>query len=104
MKLKEFGPPGGSARPWRPPLDPPMLTREISGVVKFLYVGYTREDTISDLHSGIATADRVNFEQRPGRNKYMKDWKDCLSEQNIYSYIESWTSFKETKFAKYCLT
>ena len=73
MKLKEFGPPGGSARPWRPPLDPPMLTMEISGVVKFLYVGYTREDTISDLHSGIATADRVNFEQRPGRNKYMKD-------------------------------
>ena len=23
MKMKEFGPPGG-ARPWRPPLDPPM--------------------------------------------------------------------------------
>ena len=26
MKMKEFGPPGGGARPWRPPLDPPMLT------------------------------------------------------------------------------
>ena len=25
MKMKEFGPPGGGARPWRPPLDPPML-------------------------------------------------------------------------------
>ena len=24
MKMKEFGPPGG--RPWRPPLDPPMVT------------------------------------------------------------------------------
>ena len=24
MKLKEFGPPGGGARPSRPPLDPPM--------------------------------------------------------------------------------
>ena len=23
MKMNEFGPPGG-ARPWRPPLDPPM--------------------------------------------------------------------------------
>ena len=48
---------------------------EISGVVEFFYVGYTCEDTISDLHSGIATADRVNFEQRPGRNKYMKGLK-----------------------------
>ena len=26
MKMKEFGPRGGGARPWRPPLDPPMLT------------------------------------------------------------------------------
>ena len=26
MKMKEFGPPGGGARPWRPPLDPPMLS------------------------------------------------------------------------------
>ena len=26
MKMKEFGPPGGGARPWRPPLDPPMVT------------------------------------------------------------------------------
>ena len=25
MKLKEFGPPGGGARPSRPPLDPPLL-------------------------------------------------------------------------------
>ena len=25
MKMKEFGPAGGGARPWRPPLDPPML-------------------------------------------------------------------------------
>ena len=25
MKMKEFGPPGGGARPWRPPLDPPMI-------------------------------------------------------------------------------
>ena len=25
MKMKEFGPPGGGARPWRPPLDPPMV-------------------------------------------------------------------------------
>ena len=24
MKMKEFGPPGG-ARPWPPPLDPPMV-------------------------------------------------------------------------------
>ena len=24
MKMKEFGPPGRGARPWRPPLDPPM--------------------------------------------------------------------------------
>ena len=24
MKMKEFGPPRGGARPWRPPLDPPM--------------------------------------------------------------------------------
>ena len=24
MKMKEFEPPGGGARPWRPPLDPPM--------------------------------------------------------------------------------
>ena len=31
MKMKEFGPPGGGARPWRPPLDPPMLCyRDIS--------------------------------------------------------------------------
>ena len=26
MKMKEFGPPGGGARPWRPPLDPPMIS------------------------------------------------------------------------------
>ena len=26
MKMKEFGPPGGGARPWRPPLDPPMVS------------------------------------------------------------------------------
>ena len=26
MKMKEFGPPGGGgARPWRHPLDPPMM-------------------------------------------------------------------------------
>ena len=25
MKMKEFGPSGGGARPWRPPLDPPMI-------------------------------------------------------------------------------
>ena len=25
MKMKEFEPPGGGARPWRPPLDLPML-------------------------------------------------------------------------------
>ena len=25
MKMKEFGSPGGGARPWRPPLDPPMI-------------------------------------------------------------------------------
>ena len=25
MKMKEFGPRGGGARPWRPPLDPPMI-------------------------------------------------------------------------------
>ena len=24
MKMKEFGPPGGGACPWRPTLDPPM--------------------------------------------------------------------------------
>ena len=29
MKMKEFGPPGGGARPWRPPLDPPMLAVDI---------------------------------------------------------------------------
>ena len=30
MKMKEFGPPGGGgARPWRPPLDPPMLEIEV---------------------------------------------------------------------------
>ena len=56
---------------------------EISGVVEFLYVGYTCEDTVGDLYSGVATADRVNFEQRPGRKKNQRDWKDCLSEQNI---------------------
>ena len=28
MKMKEFGPPGGGARPWRPPLDPPMEWNE----------------------------------------------------------------------------
>ena len=26
MKMKEFGPPGGGAHPWCPPLDPPMNT------------------------------------------------------------------------------
>ena len=25
IKMKEFGPPGGGARPWRPPLDPPII-------------------------------------------------------------------------------
>ena len=31
MKMKEFGPRGGGgARPWRPPLDPPMAKRERS--------------------------------------------------------------------------
>ena len=29
MKMKEFGPPGGGARPWRPPLDPPMKRNTI---------------------------------------------------------------------------
>ena len=28
MKMKEFGPPGGGARPWRPPLDPPMVIQK----------------------------------------------------------------------------
>ena len=32
MKMKEFGPPGGGggARPWRPPLDPPMYQALLS--------------------------------------------------------------------------
>ena len=30
MKMKEFGPPGGGARPWRPPLDPPMKSNQKS--------------------------------------------------------------------------
>ena len=31
MKMKEFGPPGGGTRPWRPPLDPPMQKIRASG-------------------------------------------------------------------------
>ena len=30
MKMKEFGPPGGGARPWRPPLDPPMESKKLT--------------------------------------------------------------------------
>ena len=34
MKMKEFGPPGGDARPWRPPLDPPIpISLELGGLV-----------------------------------------------------------------------
>ena len=34
MKMKEFEPPGG-ARPWRPPLDPPMVYRLLDFIHKF---------------------------------------------------------------------
>ena len=37
MKMKEFGPPGGGARPWRPPLDPPMQM-----ILLFVLVGNER--------------------------------------------------------------
>ena len=30
MKMKEFGPPGGIARPWCPPLDPPLGTARLA--------------------------------------------------------------------------
>ena len=36
MKMKEFGPPGGGARPWRPPLDPPMQSQRGISCVKDL--------------------------------------------------------------------
>ena len=52
-----------------------LLTMKISGVVEFFYVGYTCEDTVGNLYSGIATADRVDFEQRPGRKKNIKEFK-----------------------------
>ena len=32
--MKEFGPQGGGARPWRPPLDPPMLVNRIYSVTE----------------------------------------------------------------------
>ena len=31
MKMKEFRAPGGGARPWRPPLDPPMTLHKRLG-------------------------------------------------------------------------
>ena len=43
MKMKEFGPPGGGARPWRPPLDPPMDIVErkshFNGIFRNMLVG-----------------------------------------------------------------
>ena len=40
MKMKEFGPPGGGARPWRPPLDPPMEIIFIAMVMIMSGVAY----------------------------------------------------------------
>ena len=36
MKMKEFGPPGGGARPWRPPLDPPMFRPSLNIITNLL--------------------------------------------------------------------
>ena len=33
MKMKEFGPPGGGARPWRPPWNPPMVLYPLNAVL-----------------------------------------------------------------------
>ena len=41
MKMKEFRAPGGGARPWRPPLDPPMPEAQKSPVKQD--VRYIRE-------------------------------------------------------------
>ena len=38
MKMKEFGPPGGGARPWRPPLDPPMSWEKKFVSASFSYI------------------------------------------------------------------
>ena len=47
MKMKEFGPRGGGARPWRPPLDPPMLTIPISKNILLLQIHTTQESLLS---------------------------------------------------------
>ena len=52
MKMKEFGPPRGGARPWRPPLDPPVLFYFF--FVPFLFQGLwscvTRTTWLSHLY------------------------------------------------------
>ena len=49
MKMKEFGPPGGGARPWRPPLDPPMLLyTNLIGINVYYYYYYYYYQELSD--------------------------------------------------------
>ena len=52
MKMKEFGPPGGGARPWRPPLDPPMNR---SGL---------REEIAKDISSAFISDNSIAFAQQ----------------------------------------
>ena len=50
MKMKEFGPPGGGARPWRPPLDPPMVATAV--MVRLLaqkHIKYSKARTNSKI-------------------------------------------------------
>ena len=44
MKMKEFGPQGGGARPWRPPLDPPMFTILIFSILMGIGLYRSRDD------------------------------------------------------------
>ena len=48
MKMKEFGPPGGGARPWRPPLDPPMYLPPANEVCE----GYVFTRVCTSVHRG----------------------------------------------------
>ena len=49
MKMKVFGPPGGGARPWRPPLDPPM--KNVAKIHHLINKLLVKEKIYTNIHT-----------------------------------------------------
>ena len=75
MKMKEFGPPGGGggggARPWRPPLDPPMYVIQYTEIFINRSISLRRYIHKRDTHNVIFTMEKKKstFMYRDNMNK-----------------------------------